>query len=241
MHSLKIIPIQNKPLAPGPPLPPPSPPGSPSMAYTDTEPLAEIPPGTGGNGDPRAWGAHREGGMLPILPTNAHPSSLSCPQGGLGDGGRDPGDPWDLWGSEAGDPQNLSRRRPGRVGERNSQRMWRGMISAPLPSPGTPRSSAHPKTCKFPGKDPSRWIPAKGGRSSSTIQEVPAAPSLPWVGKGTGARGTSVGWKELPTPQHKLGKGNVSRESMKEVMGASRTHQERVRRTVTGSRGAGLG
>lgn len=180
MHSLKIIPIQNKPLAPGPPLPPPPPPGSPSMAYTDTEPLAEIPPGMGGNGDPRAWGAHREGGMLPILPTNAHPSSLSCPQGGLGDGGRDPGDPWDLWGSEAGDPQNLSRRRPGRVGERNSQRMWRGMISAPLPSPGTPRSSAHPKTCKFPGKDPSRWIPAKGGRSSSTIQG--ASSSFPPLG-----------------------------------------------------------
>lgn len=166
---------------------------------------------------------------------------LSCPQGGLGDGGRDPGDSWDLWGSEAGDPQNLSGRRPGWVGERNSQRTWRGMISAPLPSPGAPRSSAHPKTCKFTGKDPSRWIPAKGGRSSSTIQEVPAAPSLPWVGKGTGTRDTSVGWKELPTPQHKLGKGNIGREGMEEVMGASRTHQERVRKTVTGSRGARLG
>lgn len=152
MHSLKIIPIQNKPLAPGLPLPPPSPPGSPSMAYTDTEPLAEIPPGMGGNGDPQARGAQREGGMLPILPTNTHPSLLSRPQGGLGDGGRDPGDPWDLWGSEAGDPQNLSRRRPRRVGERNSQRTWWGMISAPLPSPGPKRSFAPPKLAISQGR-----------------------------------------------------------------------------------------
>lgn len=127
------------------------------------------------------------------------------------------------------------------MGERNSQRTWGGMISAPLPSPGPKRSFAPPKTCHFPGKDPSRWIPAKGGRSSSTIQEVPAAPSLPWVRKGTGGRGTSVGWKELPTPQHKLGKGNVGREGMEEVMGVAGTHRERVRKTVTGSRGAGLG
>lgn len=62
------------------------------------------------------------------------------------------------------------------------------MISAPLPSLGLPRSFALPDL-QIPGKDLSRWIPAKGGRSSSTIQEVPAAPSLPWVRKGTGDLG----------------------------------------------------
>lgn len=144
-----------------------------------------------GGWDPRAWGAHREGGMLPILPTNAHPSSLSCPQGGLGDG-----DSQDLSGNEAGDPQNLWSNRPGgdQAGwERGTVRGHgggdeRGMISAPLPSPGPPRSFA-PPDLQIPGKDLSRWIPAKGGRSSSTIREVPAAPSLPRAGKGTGDLG----------------------------------------------------
>lgn len=50
-----------------------------------------------------------------------------------------------------------------------------------------------------------------------------------------------MGWKELPTPQHELGKGNVSREGTEEVMGAARTHGERMRKTATGSRGARLG
>lgn len=50
-----------------------------------------------------------------------------------------------------------------------------------------------------------------------------------------------MGWKELPTSQDKLGKGNVGRDSMEEVMGAARTHGERVRKTATGSRGARLG
>lgn len=62
------------------------------------------------------------------------------------------------------------------------------MISAPLPSLGLPRSFALPDL-QIPGKDLSRWIPAKWGRSSSTIREVPAAPSLPWVRKGTGDLG----------------------------------------------------
>lgn len=47
-----------------------------------------------------------------------------------------------------------------------------------------------------------------------------------------------MGWKELPRPQHKLGKGNASREGVEEVMGAA---GERVRKTATGSRGARLG
>lgn len=50
-----------------------------------------------------------------------------------------------------------------------------------------------------------------------------------------------MGWKELPTPQHKLGKGNTSREGMEEVMGAAGAHGERVRKTAAGSRGARLG
>lgn len=35
-----------------------------------------------------ARGAHREGGCSPSFP-----QTLSCPQGGLGDGGEEPGDP----------------------------------------------------------------------------------------------------------------------------------------------------
>lgn len=50
-----------------------------------------------------------------------------------------------------------------------------------------------------------------------------------------------MGWKELPTPQHKLGKGNTSREGMEEVMGAAGAHGERVRKQQQGAEGPGWG
>lgn len=75
------------------------------------------------------------------------------------------------------------------MGKRNSNNRGRGggdergMIPAPLPSPGPTRSSA-PPDLRIPREGAGQVDPAKGERSSSTIREVPAAPSLSWVGKG---------------------------------------------------------
>lgn len=177
MHSLKIIHIQNKPLAPGPTLlPPPSPPGSPSMAYPDTEPSRRDSTRDGWErgepGPPGAGGSQGRGDA----PDTSHkrPSQLAkpAPVRSGGDGGGDPGERQELWGSEAGDPQNLWGDRPGgdRAGwERGTVRGHgggdgTGMISATSASPISwpPQGALHPQICKFPGKDPSRWIPAKG-------------------------------------------------------------------------------
>lgn len=151
-----------------------------------------------GGWDPRAWGAHREGGMLPILPTNAHPSSLSCPQGGLGDG-----DSQDLSGNEAGDPQNLWSNRPGdQAGwERGTVRGHgggdeRGMISAPLPSPGPPRPAnpweGHVQVdpCKGgkeqlhdPGGASSSFPPLGGERNRRFGEDKKSQEKPQWVGR----------------------------------------------------------
>lgn len=90
------------------------------MAYPETE----IPPGTGGNGGPGppgCGGLTGKGGMLPILPKNARPSSLSCPQGGLGDAGGDPLDPPGICRGARQVIPKICGDQAG-VGERNSQR-----------------------------------------------------------------------------------------------------------------------
>lgn len=51
-----------------------------------------------------------------------------------------------------------------------------------------PRSSA-PPDLQIPREGPVQVDPCEGGRSSSVSREVPAAPSLPWVGRGRGDLG----------------------------------------------------
>lgn len=121
------------------------------------------------------------------------------------------------------------------------------MISAPLPSPGSPRSFALPDL-HIPWEGPTQVDPCKGAKEQ--LQEPGGAScSFPPLG---GERNRRFGkdkksqeepqWgRSFPTPQHKLGKGNDCRVGMEEVMGAAGTHGERVRKTATGSRRARLG
>lgn len=166
MHSLKIIHIQNKPLAPGPTLPPPSPPGSPGVAFPDTEPWLRDSPRDGRErGTPGRGGFTGEGGHSRSFPQM--PSQLAKPSP-AGSGG------W--WRGPRGAPRSVgergrrspksterpSRRRAGRVGHRNSQRTWR-MISGPLPSPGPTRTFA-PPDLQIPQEGPPQVDPCKGGK-----------------------------------------------------------------------------
>lgn len=93
------------------------------------------------------------------------------------------------------------------------------------------------------------WIPAKGGRSSSTSREVPAAPSPPLGGERSRRSGKDKKSQEepqwvgrsFPTAQHKLRKGNVGWEGTEEAMGAAGTRGERARKQQQGAEGPGWG
>lgn len=118
------------------------------------------------------------------------------------------------------------------------------MISAPLPSISClPKEICTPRAVNSPGEEPGRWIPVKGGRSSSMSWEVPAAPSLPRVGKGDLGRTKKAKrvWKELPHSPALAGKGKCQQGGHRGGDGAAGTRGERVRKTATGSRRARLG
>lgn len=104
----------------------------------------------------------------------------------------------------------------------------------------------HSQTCQCPWEGPRQVDPCKGGKEQLST----TAPPLPWVGKGTGGLGRikksqeEPQWvgRSFPTPQHELGKGNVSRVGTEEVMGAAgREGEENSNREQKGQAGYGEG
>lgn len=109
------------------------------------------------------------------------------------------------------------------------------------PIPWHPKELGTPQNLQIPREGPVQVDPCKGGKEQLHHPGGASSSFPPLGGERNRSQRNLGGLEGAARTQHKLGKGNVSREGMEEVMGASRTHQERVRETVTGSRGAGLG
>lgn len=109
------------------------------------------------------------------------------------------------------------------------------------PIPWHPNELSTPQNLQIHWEGPVQVDPCKGRKEQLHHPGDASSSFSPLGGERNRSQRHLSGLEEAAHTQHKLGKGNVGREGMEEVMGASRTHQERVRKTVTGSRGGGLG